>query len=317
MDVRTQTGAAAQRWSTHGWNRPLSWELILRITPGLPRFILIPLHHATSMICFACMPRERAAARRNLGRITGSTGLANMRLAYRLFFNFSRFMVAYTEMSGLVPAQFRHRLIGVERTERAMKELLSEGRGAVVLTMHIGQWDLGLKLLTHFGYPVHVVMTREEPEKVTRYASDARAGPNLRVHETGSSPLLAVELAAALRRGEVVAVQADRAVGSGLMATPFFGSEVPLPTGPVLLAMATGAPVLPAFILLERGRRYRVTTMEPLRFQRHRGVPPDSMVREAMGRVARVMESVVSRHPDQWFNFYDVWDGASKDGTRG
>ena len=63
--------AAGRRWYRHGLNRPLSWELVLRITPRLPRFLLVPLHHVTTFVCMLCMPSERAAARRNLQRVTG------------------------------------------------------------------------------------------------------------------------------------------------------------------------------------------------------------------------------------------------------
>src|SRR5262245_47229742 len=98
---RERPDASARRWYAHGWNRPLSWEMILSITPWLPRFVLVPLHHVTTMLFFVLMPKERAAARRNLRRITGVTGFSGLRLAYRLFHNFSRFMVAYTEVREL------------------------------------------------------------------------------------------------------------------------------------------------------------------------------------------------------------------------
>src|SRR5687767_4980911 len=82
----------------NAWNRPLSWELILRITPHLPRVVLVPLHHATTTICFATMPKQRAAAARNLRRVTGDRGLCLAWRTYRLFHQFSRFMVAYGEL---------------------------------------------------------------------------------------------------------------------------------------------------------------------------------------------------------------------------
>jgi hypothetical protein len=103
---------AGRRWYHHGWNTPLSWELILRIPPRLPRFLLAPLHHLTSLIFFICTPRERGAVRRNLRRVTGKTGLANLRLAYRLFWNFSRFLVAYAEIKDLDLERFRRRRCG-------------------------------------------------------------------------------------------------------------------------------------------------------------------------------------------------------------
>lgn len=300
---------AGGRWYSHGWNTPLSWELILRVTPWLPRFVLAPLHHISSLVFFLCLTRERAAAGRNLRRITGKTGLANLRLAYRLFWNFSRFLVAYTEIKDLDLDRFRDRLIGVDEVEEGLRRILAEGRGIIIVTMHMGQWDLGLKHLTAFQRPVHVVMLNEDPEEVTRYADEARRFPDLRVHQTGGDPLLAVELMLALKRGEMVAIQADRPAGNSVLSTPLFGASTPLPTGPVQLAMATGAPLVPAFVLFDRGRLYRLLVLPPLRLDRPGTGEEEQALREGMSRMARVMESVASRYPDQWFNFYDVWPG--------
>jgi KDO2-lipid IV(A) lauroyltransferase len=300
-------GKPAARWYTHGWNNRLSWELILRVIPWVPWFLLVPLHHFTTLLCFACMPRERAAARRNLARVTGATGWANLKLAYRLFFNFSRFMVAYTELKDLDPARFADRVDGKAEGAEAVIKLLEEGRGLIIVTMHIGHWDLGLKLLSHLKVPVHVVMQSENSEEVARYAHEARSAANVEVHHVGSSPLLGVELMTRLMHGELVAIQADRPVGHNVMMTRFFGAPAALPTGPVQLAMATGAPILPVFVLLGEGRRYRMPALAPMRVERTSGGDNGVAVREAMGRMTGMMESVISRHPDQWFNFYDIW----------
>lgn len=315
--LRAEAARAPRRWYTHGWNRPLAWELILGITPRLPRFVLAPLHHVTTIICFSAMVSERRAVRRNLRRVTGLTGRANLAMAYRVFFNFGRFLLAYAGLRDLDARRFREKLIDVEPIERILQQVLDDGRGAIIMTMHLGHWDLGLKLMAGHQVPVHVVMRHEDGVEVTRYADEARAMPNLKVHQSGNSPLLAVELMTALRRGELVAVQADRAVGAGsaTMAIEFFGAPADLPTGPAQLAMATGAPVVPIFVLFDRKDRYRLVTLPPMRFDRApRGEQSETALRAAMRTLAAGMETVVSRYPDQWFNFYDIWpDGRGGD----
>ena len=178
--------------------------------------------------------------RRNLRRVTGEKGLSGLRLAYRLFWNFSRYLVAYAEMKDLSLGQFRHRLSGVEEVEEGARRLLEEEKGLIIATMHLGHWDLGLRLLSSFRRPIHVVMLREEPAEVARHADEARRIPGMVVHPLGDDPLLALELLLALKRGELVAVQADRPVGKNVLEVPLFGSPALLPTGPVRLAMASG-----------------------------------------------------------------------------
>ena len=67
--------------------------------------------------------------------------------------------------------------------------------------------------------------------------------------------------------------------------------------------MATGAPLLPVFVLLEGRDRFRLITLPPMHF--------DDSLEEGMRRMARAMEQVVAQHPTQWFNFFDVWPAAS------
>ena len=70
---------------------------------------------------------------------------------------------------------------------------------------------------------------------------------------------MSLELMAALRRGEVVALQGDRALGNrGDISVPFFGRPAPFPVGPFRLASASGAPIVPAFCTLDADHRYAV-----------------------------------------------------------
>jgi KDO2-lipid IV(A) lauroyltransferase len=305
------TAAGARpRWHAHSLNQPFTWRLIFGIAPRLPDFLAAPLRHVTAGICFLWMARERAAVRRNLERVTGATGWDGVRQAYRVFHNFSRFMVAYASLRRFGPAWLRARLEGDAEVDAAVRGALGEGRGVIVLTMHLGQWDLGLSLMREIDALVHVVMRRDEPAEVSRLAAEARNLPGLRVHQAGDSPLLGVELMAALLRNEIVAVQGDRAFGNGVLPTPLFGCEALLPTGPVRLALATGAPILPVFLVLAPGDRFRLFALEPMRLPRRRGDGIEDAVAEAMPRLAGMMESVIARYPDQWFNFYDVWPPA-------
>jgi predicted LPLAT superfamily acyltransferase len=114
-------------------------------------------------------------------------------------------------------------------------------------------------------------------------------------------PAVGVELVRALRHGDVVALQGDRAIGTrGDVPIPFFGRPAPFPLGPFILARAAGVPVIPAFCLLGRDHRYTV-----------RVEPPIVVERGAEELAARTwvaaLESVVRDHPTQWFNFFDVW----------
>ncbi|MGH9748737.1 MAG: hypothetical protein ACRD6R_02290 [Candidatus Polarisedimenticolia bacterium] len=286
----------AVRWSTHGWNRDLSWRLIRAIVPRVPPFLRPPIHLVTTLVCFAAMPRERRAARANLERITGRRGAASLRTAFRLFYNFSKFMVAYTDVAG-------RRLEGASAARPLFDRLLARHRGLVVVTLHLGSWEVGLAHLAACGRPVHVVLRPGEAEG-ERHARAFRDRAGVRTVPAGESAWSSIDLLLALRRGEVVALQGDRAFGAAVREVPLCGAPMPIPAGPFLLAQAAGAPVLLVAVPFVGHRRARLIAEGPIEVG-----PGDEALRKAMADFARRVEAIVKRHPDQWFNFFRLWPG--------
>jgi predicted LPLAT superfamily acyltransferase len=119
---------------------------------------------------------------------------------------------------------------------------------------------------------------------------------------TNDGSTVFVQLLMALRRGDVVAVQMDRATGhrSDVMV-PFFGMPAAFPLGPFLLARAARVPVLPCFCVMRPDARYEIWVDQAI---------PVTPGREEMALhdMVRVLERYIAMAPNQWYNFYDVWD---------
>jgi lauroyl/myristoyl acyltransferase len=192
------------------------------------------------------------------------------------------------------------RLVPGVATVQGAERVRDVAGGLVSLTAHVGNWELAGRLLARrASRPTHVVVAEEEAPGLERWVR--RDGEGVRF-VSRSRPTIAVELVAALRRGEVVALQGDRGLGTrGDVAVPFFGRPAPFPLGPFVLARAAGVPIVPAFCLLAPDRRYTVTVLPPL------SVSAGEEEDVARSWVAS-LEDVVRRHPTQWFNFFDVWD---------
>jgi KDO2-lipid IV(A) lauroyltransferase len=199
-------------------------------------------------------------------------------------------------------------LIGRRSDPAPLERALAQGKGAILISPHLGNWELGGLGLADLGYAVTVMTFREPDEKVTeqrRRVREERGIGIIYVDRDDASPLAIIEAVNALRRNQIVCLIGDRDGSSNTMNIPFFGHEVPLPVGAAHLSIATGAPVIPVFVVRE-GDRYATLMDEAIRFTGRRGDNP-AVVREGMQQLAGVFERYIRRYPDQWYNFFDFW----------
>jgi lauroyl/myristoyl acyltransferase len=173
--------------------------------------------------------------------------------------------------------------------------------GLVSVTAHVGNWELAGRLLAaRSARRTHVVVAPDEAPDLERWVR--RNGDGVRFVPR-AHPQVGMQLVGALRRGDAVALQGDRAIGGrGDVWIPFFGRLAPFPLGPFVLARAAGVPVAPAFCVLDRGHRYRVRVAAPMTVDRGE---EEAAARAWVG----LLEDVVREYPTQWFNFFDVWEG--------
>jgi len=125
--------------------------------------------------------------------------------------------------------------------------VLAEGKGAILLTAHAGNFELGGILLRSRNLKVHAVYKPDRFEAVERLRQDMRAQGGvigIPVDGVGFSTLPLVKL---LREGALVGMQGDRDFSLNGVSMPFFGRDVPFPRGPWELAAMTGAPIVTCF----------------------------------------------------------------------
>jgi len=286
---------AGRRWYSHPYNRPDFYRLAAGLS-WVPRRLRLALARQIGRLAPSRMPTERAAIQKAMTRFTGATGSRLDALTVRVFTDFA---MCFSDLvsTNRLPAARRISHVGkVEGVER----LASLTGGVISLTAHVGNWELAGRLLAgRSARPTHVVVAPDEARELERWVR--RDGEGVRF-VTRSRPTVSLELLAALRRGEVVGVQGDRALGTkGDVEVPFFGRPARFPLGPFLLASGVGAPLAPAFCLLGADYRYVVKVAEP--FTAVRGEA------EAAARVwVATLEAIVREYPTQWFNFFDIWD---------
>jgi phosphatidylinositol dimannoside acyltransferase len=245
----------------------------------------------------------RRTVMRNLARILpGSTAIGNFFRAYRVFLEF-----AWTFTDS---AQFLERQIGFDwefEGAEHLQALSSTSTGGIVLTAHMGNYDLGSYMFSrHLNRTITTIRAPEVDPASHAYsaAQRERLGGRFRVLYNTDPTSLAYQLVEAIGEGQIVAIQGDRALpGVPARCVTLFGARTKLPVGPFALAMATGVSIQPTFIARVGRRRYRVIAAPPIGCSRKPGMSRDDAIAAAMDEWTRTLERVVARHWYQWFAF--------------
>jgi lauroyl/myristoyl acyltransferase len=193
---------------------------------------------------------------------------------------------------------FLRRLDGDEGRERYLQARQAK-RGAVVVTAHMGAFEVGLAALRSVEKDVHVVFKRDAFGGFERIRSRVRQV--LGVHEAPIDDGFAslIKLRDALLADQVVVMQGDRAMqGQRSQVVPFLSGHLRMPLGPVKLAALTSSPIVPAFVVPTPRGRFKVFLCEPIHVDAD--APAVDGVDPALLAIARVMESFISRYPQQW-----------------
>jgi lauroyl/myristoyl acyltransferase len=289
--------SSAHAFSDLWWRRAALWGF-----RNVPESLLGAAVPAVASAVAAFLPDVRAAVAANLARVMGPAGaLRTQWRVHRVFQSFADVLATAYIMYAVGRNRVRQQ---VHQGVHYIEEALRLGRGAIVGTAHLGSWHVGSHALERFGVPVNVVMAHEPDSRVQSMIEGMRDQKLNVIYSTGSV-FSSLAARTALQRGEIVAMQVDRLMGNGAMEIDFFGQPARFPTGPVVLARTTGAPIIPAFAvrLPDGAHLFAAEAPVVVRTTRDR----ESDVREALERVAGHLEAWIRRYPYQWFNFYPFW----------
>jgi Kdo2-lipid IVA lauroyltransferase/acyltransferase len=184
------------------------------------------------------------------------------------------------------------------------------GKGVLLLTGHLGNWEIGGLMLAEIRQPIHVVLVPDIFPGVERARRRLHLQSGVVEIPIDRSVLPTLAVMRALAENAIVGMQGDRDFNNTGMAVPFFGREAYFPRGPLRVAMASGAVVLPAFIVRAGPGRYRAIVEEPLPIDTNGD--RDAALRRNLERYVAILERYVRQYPDQWYCFYPFWDDPSR-----
>lgn len=238
---------------------------------------------------------------RVLGRRPGRVRLG--RMVDETFASYARYWAESLRLPGLdtpaVCAGIRYENFAfVERSEAA-------GRGTILALPHLGGWEWAGTHLAVTGHRISVVVERLEPPDLFEWFVSFRESLGMKVIPADADA--ASRCRSALADNHLLCLLSDRLLpGASGVEVDFFGERTELPAGPAMLALRTGATLLPAAVYFERSTdRHRGLVMAPLDTSRRAGLRQD--VERVTQDLARSFEELIRRAPTQWHMLQPNW----------
>jgi len=255
--------------------------------------------------------KDRLAVRENLKVIfPEKSGREIRKIRIAMFRNFAKYLVDFFRFSKL-DTDYIKRNIKLENI-RYFDEALSKGKGAIVLTAHLGNWELGGVVVSLLGYPLWAVALPHKDKRVNNFFNSQREGKGLRVIPLGKAVRLCLNL---LKENKVIALAGDRDFTSKGVVMDFFGRPTFLPEGPAAFSLKTGAAIVPGFMLRNADDTFTLKIEKPLQFTRGNSKihyrqekeDQDSDLTGLIKQYKTTIEDYIRKYPDQWYMFRKFW----------
>lgn len=285
--------------------RYVLFRILIGLCNVLPQRFLYFIALRVADLNYCVLDRKgRETVEANLRRVLPDATPARIRKETRwVFRNFAKYLTEFFRFRHFDRTWFETNMamFGLEHIEQA----LAAGKGCVVSSAHLANWELGAAGLSVMGgkkMTVSVAMHRYG--KINSLFMRERERMGLQVADMEKDA--ARVMLRALRRNEIVGVMGDRDPTAAGVMVEFFGKGCRFPQGPARLSLATGAPLIPAFCLRRSNDSFSMVFLPPIPMAVEG--TKDERVRKMTQAFADVIAERIKVHPEQWAVFYSFWD---------
>ncbi|HOK79637.1 MAG TPA: lysophospholipid acyltransferase family protein [bacterium] len=223
----------------------------------------------------------------------------------QIYKNFGMYMVEFFQ----IPKWNSHwveekvELVNIHYLDQALKQ----SKGAIVLTGHLGNWELAGIVTSLLGYNLSAVALPFRNEKMATIFVRRRKSKGVNVILTGANPK---EYFRAFKKNSVIAILGDRLFTEKGMLVKFMGKETFLPRGPATLAARWNASYLAGFLIRKKKGKYMLIFDRPIEIDCE---DENQKVRYLVEKGTGYLEKYILKYYDQWLNFSQMWNHTRKD----
>ena len=282
----------------------ISFHVLRVIVLALPLSVAQALGAALGTVGYVVARSYRRLTLQHLAQAVGAetTERQRRRIARRLFRHLGMNVIEWFSLSKLdARCLERHYIVPPGAVER-VRTALARGRGVVMLSAHLGNWEYLAAYFGMLGFPGTVIARRLRYPEYEQFFLELRRANGVATFDRRNA---FQDLVRRLRAGECLGILPDQDVDSvdGVFVD-FFGRPAYTPVGPVALALVSGAVILPSYTVREGGR-HKILIEEPLELVRTGDRQRDLV--ENTQRWSRITESYIRQYPDQWVWMHRRW----------
>ena len=222
------------------------------------------------------------------------------RIRLALFRNFAKYLVDFFRFEKM-DKQYIENNVRLENMHY-FEEALSKGKGVVILTAHLGNWELGGAVMALSGYSFSVVALQHKHKIVDNFFNHQRESKGIKVIPLGRAAKKCLEV---LKSNGMVALVGDKDFGDNGVVCDLFGKKTHFPQGPAAFALKTGACILPGFLLRNPDDSFTLRMEKPIEFTATKGQP--KTIQEAICVYRDIFEGYIRKYPEQWYMFKRFW----------
>jgi KDO2-lipid IV(A) lauroyltransferase len=267
-----------------------------------PLRVISPLAGFVGRIFYYILRKERQGALDNLAMAFPEKSPEERRdIAKKVFSNLAR---NYAELL-TVNKYNRNEIFSLVDSASFEKiaNALKLGKGGIISASHFGNWEFVTIWITANGYPGTIIVRKVYFHKYEEYLSKLRKSKSgIKIVYRDDSPRKILEI---LRKNQLLGILADQDIDSveGVFVN-FFGKLAYTPVAPAKIAMASGAPLIPCF-MIRKNNKFEFIIEEPI-FVEKKG-DRDEIVKHYTQKLSQLLESYIRKYPDQWVWMHRRW----------
>jgi lauroyl/myristoyl acyltransferase len=246
-------------------------------------------------------PQDRRQVQGNLKAIFPEKSDKEIReIRIRMFRNFAKYLVDFFRFS-IIDKEYISEHIQLQNLDY-FDQVLKDGRGAIAVTAHLGNWELGGIMIALLGYPFWAVALVHKDKRVNAFFNAQRESKGMRVIPFGRAARQCLQV---LAKNEILALAGDRDFTGKGVIVDFFGRPTLLPLGPAVFAQKTKAPIIRGFMVRNKDDTFTLKMERPIEFLSSGNDQDDVLALVKQYKV--IIEDYIRKYPDQWYMFRKFW----------